>query len=54
MELARTEGVGSTGSPERGQNFVIAQRQFEGLENVALEGLDEATQPRQANKRGQT
>ncbi len=54
MELAGAEGVGSTGASQRGQNFVVAQRELEGFENVGLDAVDQVAQPGQTNEWRQT
>jgi hypothetical protein len=53
MELARTESVGSARVSQSSENAIIARCEFEGFEDVVLDTLDQAAEPRQANEGSQ-
>jgi hypothetical protein len=53
MELAWTESVGLARVSQSSENAIIARCEFEGFEDVVLDTLDQAAQPRQANEGSQ-
>lgn len=50
MELARTERVGPTGTSQCRENAIITRCELERFEDVALDGVDQVAQSRQANE----
>jgi hypothetical protein len=53
MELAWTESVGSARVSQSSENAIIARCEFEGFEDIVLDALYQAAQPRQANEGSQ-
>jgi hypothetical protein len=54
VELARLERIGRTGATKGSKHSVITRSEFEGFEDIVLEGIQEDAEPGEANEGGET